>query len=291
MNKQISQYFNQYNKIDVDIVFNDKVIVITKLKLGHSKLRELFLGDAQSKIDSNFTIDFHTLKITNPNTNSSSYTQDVINIWTNVLNKTEKRDIVLVCRNPVSAFLSGFYQDTIYAHDIHDSLHFINNPFFIDFINSLKHDDTLKDKFLKHSKKENDIRSLLANIEYTPIISDILRTYLDHYMLNNKFGKAHTKSWIPFIYKLINSKQIDQSKIKLLDMYDASFETQLKNYLNITNPKEIGNYRRSKLEIETLLQIMMTSDYWKTITQLLKEEYNLYIDLKENYKQYHLNYE
>jgi hypothetical protein len=288
MNKEISAYFKQYHKIDIDVVFNDKVIVITKLKLGHSKCRELFLGSERSNINTHFRCNFHTLEILTKELNSEdSHTKKFIKIWESVLNKTEKRDIVLIYRNPISTWLSGFYQDTINAYD---NKFFLDAPYFTEYINSLNHDHITTQNFLRDFQKETAIRTLFKKEEYIPIISDILSKNLEYYMINNKLGTAHTKSWIPFIYKLINSKQIDTAKIKLLDLYDASLEHQLKNYLNIQKINQ-GDYRRTPIEMELLFDIVASSNYSHTITTFLKEDYNLYIDLKENYKQYHLNYE
>ena len=288
MNTETSAYFKQYHKIDIDVVFNDKVIVITKLKLGHSKCRELFLGSEQSHINSHFVCNFHTLEILTQELNSEdSHTKKFIKIWESVLNKTEKRDIVLIYRNPISTWLSGFYQDTINAYD---NKFFLDAPYFTEYINSLNHDHITTQNFLRYFKKETAIGTLFKKEEYIPIISDILSKNLEYYMINNKLGTAHTKSWIPFIYKLINSKQIDTAKIKLLDLYDARLEHQLKNYLNIQKINQ-GDYRRTPIEMELLFDIVASSNHSHTITTFLKEDYNLYIDLKENYKQYHLNYE
>ena len=288
MNDEISAYFKQYDTVDIDVVFNDKVIVITKLKLGHSKCRELFLGHASSNIDTHFMCDFHTLQISEGrNLTPSDYSTDFTNIWNSVLNKTEKRDIVLIYRNPVSAWLSGFYQDTT---NMHDNSYFKDTPYFTEYINSLKHNNEVKQNFLKDFTNELNLRTLFKKEEYIPIISDIITKNLDYYMLNNKLGKAHTKSWIPFIYKLINSNQIDTTKIKLLDLYDAPLEIQLNNYLN-TSSVSHGDYRRDKVEMQLLLNIVMTSEYSEIITMFLKEDYNLYIDLKKNYKQFNISYE
>ena len=287
MNTETSAYFKQYHKIDIDVVFNDKVIVITKLKLGHSKCRELFIGKTNYSIDTDFKCDFHTLElISTKNKTSNTYTEDFTNIWNSVLNKTEKRDIVLIYRNPISAWLSGFYQDTT---NMYDNSYFKDTPYFTEYINSLKHNNEVKQNFLKDFTNELNLRTLFKKEEYIPIISDIITKNLDYYMLNNKLGKAHTKSWIPFIYKLINSNQIDTTKIKLLDLYDAPLEIQLNNYLNTSSVSH--GYRRDKVEMQLLLNIVMTSEYSEIITMFLKEDYNLYIDLKKNYKQFNISYE
>lgn len=290
MNEEISAYFKQYHKIDVDVVFNDKVIVITKLKLGHSKCRELFLGHASSNINTDFMCDFHTLQISEGrNLTPSDYSTDFINIWKSVLNKKEKRDIVLIYRNPIGAWLSGFYQDTI---DSASNYIFTSTPYFTEYINSLgKYDNKLKENFIKDFKNVSSLASLFDTEVYLPIISDIISKNLDYYMDRNMLGTAHTKSWIPFIYKLINSNQIDTTKIKLLDLYDAPLEIQLKSYLDIPNLTKHGDYRRSVTQMQLLFNIVMRSKHSHVITMFLKEDYNLYIDLKENYKQYHLNYE
>jgi len=312
MKKQIEEFFEHTNFVHGEVFFNDKCLLITKPKLAHSWCRNNFLKNNSKEVlsytqndkstisstfNSSFEIDFTSLELnilntdnknSNFNTESVEYAEEVKTVWNSILSRNEKRDIVVIYRNPLLGWISGFFQDTFSKVDFETEKH---SPYFIKFIQQLNIPEQEKNRFIEKCKFSNSYYELIRDDDFNIIMSGILELFLERYIEEVKFKTGHSETWIPFIFKLVNSLDIDTSKIKLLDIYDAPLEIQLKNYLDI-NPNDIDtNYKRNEKDIMLFMECLMNSQYRNLIQSILKDDYNMYRDLKENYKQYHLNYE
>lgn len=292
----MSDMFNQEEKIHVELFSNDKVFLITKPKFGHSWCRTKFepINSQLSDFNTSFNIEFVDLKLEESvdslNSISKEYYLTITALWKNILNKREPRDIVIVYRNPIEAWISGFYQDTFGRSSFQD---IANTPFFYNFVKNLNEiSDISKDEFLSDCNDYISFFDIFNNANHYPILFEILNVYLDNYIQTSSFNDGHNTPYLPFIYKLLNTNMIDTSKIKLLDMYDAPFEVQLKNYMNYQDidPADI-NHKRDTLQLNIMKRIIEDSKYKYFLSSYLGDKYNIYRDIKEKYKQYHIQYE
>ena len=99
--------------IEPHFFYTDKVLLLTVPKISHSRCRQLFLGKKNQNdgFDVSFPISTKTFEFIGRDGNE--YEMEVKNIWKGFLEKSEKRDLIFLYRNPLEHFISGFLKDWI----------------------------------------------------------------------------------------------------------------------------------------------------------------------------------
>ena len=287
-------------EIPVQYFYNDKIILLTKPKLAHSWCRTNFLPknntkEYSDKFNTGLKINYTSLAITSSqsisqfNEDSILYHKSCKESWNAVLDRKSKKDIIIVYRNPILAWMSGMYQDT-YGKNL--PCERIKDSKFIHYIMNL-HDASKEEKeqYIHECKYSISFFELTKSF---PIIGKaVLYYFIEEFMISDRFNQGHSESWIPFVYKLLNTKELDTAKIRLVDIYDDPLELQLKNYFEPGHFSTYDglNYKRDHTQFQDMYNVLVKSKYVNFIKALFKDEYNMYLDIKENYKKYHIHYE
>jgi len=274
---------------------NDKLLLLTKPKVAHSWCRDNFLNqDSKNKnqIHSSFNIDFINLNLKKISIESEDdlenyekYFDDISETWNAFLEKNEKRDFIILYRNPLENWLSAFVQD--YIEPLVPKQE-INSPYFLKFIKEIPRvsHGTLDD-FITDCSRADNFKNTFTE-KYPIIMHHIYKLHLDIHIEKGEYTWGHYYPWIAFVYKIVNTNLIDSSKIKIIDTYDSPLEEQLKPYLLNSSMTPKG-YKKHNHSFDILYTIINQSNYKIKILEYLKDEINMYYDLKENYKNFHIN--
>lgn len=268
------------NKIDVQKVQlfkNEKVLLITAPKIAHSWCRRVFLKN--NNIDAAFEINTQNFNIIESiEEKDDDYFNEVANIWNLLLEKKEKRDLIILYRNPIEHFVSAFMQDWL-----GNSIHPNNIQYFKFFIESLPFPNYIKNNFIEDYIKHNSGLNSILITKYPEISIEIIKITMDYYLSLSKIENGHYTLWISFITKLFNSKKIDDRKIKFIDIYDNPLEVQLKNYINFDGIDFISGANNSYFSYshEPIKKIINNNIRFKYIIEtILKYEIIYYNEIK-----------
>jgi hypothetical protein len=211
----------------VHLFKNEKILLMTVPKIAHSWCKKIFLDD--KNIDSEFQININDFNIQKTNKlNSDNYDEEIINIWISLLDGNCKKDLIILYRNPIEHFISAFVQDW-FTNDINNNIQYFNF-----FLESLSISPAIKNDFLEEYLTSSKLSEKLIK-KYPNIISEIIKVTLDYHLNRSQIEKGHYTLWLSFLNKLINSKKIDNLKIKLIDIYDNQLENQLQKYITFNN--------------------------------------------------------
>lgn len=291
--KMDNEHSNFHLKTTTAHIFkNDKILLITKPKIAHSWGRDTFLNQQSADFDyfdSNFSINCVDLSLTKnyqavDTKLYNDYFESITEIWNSFLQKNEKRDLIILYRNPLENWLSAFVQDYIEPLVPNQD---INSPYFTKFIREIPKIPygQLQD-FIFDCEHSNSYNKSFTE-KYKTIMYNIYKIHMDVHVKNREFTWGHYYPWMTFVYKLVNTDLIDKSKIKIVDTYDAPLEEQLHPYFD--TPKKAGPTKKHNHTFELLYDVLNNSTYKQSILEYLKDEINIYYDLKENYKSFHLN--
>lgn len=270
------------NIVRVHFFYNEKILLLTFPKIAHSLCRELFL---ENKVDT--TIDFNptTLEITptqdSTNKEYKEYFENVNSIWTNFLNKKEKRDLIILYRNPYEHLISGFMQDWFGGHSSSGTGR-MAEPFISLFINSIKGYPQKKESFFKKYYNHGIDENLF--LEYPEITNELVDVLLDYYLTNAKYtGSAHFTLWISIISSIYYSNKIDRKKIKFFDIYDNPIQVQLKNYIENIDDSNIKHKKQNSYAFKFVKKLIKNNQkYSSIINALLYSELQIYDKIKNN---------
>lgn len=279
-------YFDR-NFFVAQFFLSDKFLLITHPKISHSWCKINIHKDRA--LDTGFRINPMTFELNHRPQNLHSYQNDskfmkINEIWNNFLQKKEKRDFIILYRNPVDHFISAFIQDFMLKGIHKDSL-----SFFYNFLNTLPVSTKERDNFLEDMKLKTNFFTPQSFIKYPIIWEHIFKVKFDFYINQGNFFAGHYTPWLSFINFLLNSKKIDENKIKFIDIYDAPLELQLKNYLSNNNFKEEYIFDKTKdghSQYFNLFKsiINQNSKYRDTVNSILKNDIIYYDTLKKNNK-------
>lgn len=280
------EVFQQYNMnsdhtphlFRVNFFFNDKVLLLTVPKIAHSTSEKLFgydVGKIVSAIDVNkvtFSLIFNEKEL------RDDYFIEVEKIWNNFLEKKEKRDLVILYRDPYEHFISGFMQDWIIKN-----ITPITYPYFIYFINSLPGTIIEKNNFIKDFKNsQNGLTPKLIS-KYKDISSELIKMNFDFYIKNANYAMGHYTPWLSFVQNLYYSNKIDVNKIKFFDIYEAPLEIQLKNYLENVNTsiENLEYYKQNNYAFDMIKRMIETDVVFRaTKNSIIGNEMVVYNKIK-----------
>jgi len=208
----------------VHFFYNDNFLLLTHPKLAHTWCKRNINGDFY--LDTSYMLNFFTLDISeNPlakNPISKEHFLSTKYIWNNFLEKKEERDLIILYRNPFDHFLSGFIQDFLKG---------IISINFHHFLNKIKISNKEKHEFLKDFYTSDQKINKITFEKHKVVWEHIAQFLFDYYIDSGKLIEGHYTPWMTFINMLLNHKKIDESKIKLIDIYDSPLEIQLKDYI------------------------------------------------------------
>lgn len=263
------------------IFFNDKILILTSPKIAHSLCKNSFLG---KQVDTTFYINTNTLEILDYKSSDNNekkeveidYHNQVTTIWNNFLNKKEKRDFIILYRNPLEHFISAVMQERL--NKFEKDGNFI--PFFSYFIQSLPYSNYVKNNFMDEYLKDDRGISPYLLEKYPEICGNIIKITLDYFLSGSDLTGGHFTLWLSFIQKLIQSEKIDNHKMKFIDIYDAPLQKQLASYHTFPESALHENREFSYIH-ETIKKIIKDSPRLSSIVHnLIKYELIYYNEIK-----------
>lgn len=256
-----------------------KVIIISNPKIASSFLDRTIYENESEKIENIFTFQDDLTLSYNKNFNET----DKID-FEKIFSNQNKKDILVLYRNPFEKYLSGVVQDFT------TTLLFAS--FQVDFLidGIFQNEKFDASEFLKIplSKKRDYIESIGKNEKYLYYFKFLLQKYF-YYTMENNIETVHTQKNLLGLYTFINHMIVDKNKMYLLDI-DSINESFLKNYIETKYelfPKQIQIKNSQKPLKEVLLQVIKEHNLQNKLENYLKDEmffYNLIKSLNQNIK-------
>lgn len=200
--------------------------------------------------------------------------------WKNQLEgKSSKRDFIFLMRNPIDRFVTGFFEDNM-----------------VNLLNSFNHGDKSSTAWcrsfleLKKYKPEDiDLFLLAMNVDgispwkhienfKSSLIYDMYKDLVES-LINSHFGNIHTNAFYshhtrPYLLtycKFLYNKQIDESKVKFLDIG----KTDVIEYINETYASNLLNTKGNKRD--NIMKDIITNGFKKHIITIINL---LYVDIE-----------
>jgi hypothetical protein len=224
---------------------SDKLDIISTPKMASRFLDEIFYGRNHKLTHSNFFKLKEDISIVADN---NILSEELDYIFSN----KNKKDILIIYRNPVNKFVSGSLQDLdSVLSDTKDNLFLIdyiikNEPKFFPFL--FLNNNTLKTKIENGDDTDfNEYYMFFAKLFIEFNIKNNIETY-------------HSQNYLHLIYTLINEKITNKSKIRLLDL-DSSESTTLSDFLLSYEIKEkIEATKYSKKSLSNFIKKQLLND-------------------------------
>jgi hypothetical protein len=282
------------HKVGCDFFYNDKFLLLTHPKLASSWCRLNVNKDID--LDTYYNLNLFDFSISPGKTlytTSQQHFSTTKSIWESFLQKKEKRDLIILYRNPFEHFISGFIQD--FLHHSY-AFNFYTTPFLHYFLDSIQISKKEKDDFLKEYTSSSKGMTFSSYENHKNIWDKIIEIKFDYYINNGNISgnmiQGHYSPWVTFINNLVSSNKIDKNKIKLIDIYDAPLEEQLQHYfsenyfLKINQEKlDEKNKFKNNLKYFTFIKNLINENknYQNIVYSLLKYEIVYYQKLKKEF--------
>jgi hypothetical protein len=206
--------------------------------------------------------------------------------WKSILDKTTKKDILILYRNPFNYTLSGIVQE--FGISIQSIL---NKENIDDFFSKSFFEKYIYENELFELLKHNNFFEVTDNSEIFQIYKELLIKYIE---LESSFliGKHHTKPYLIYLYLFLLKSNIDTNKLKILDIDDnriklkSVFESYgLKNpRLNLSNEEKI---KRSNFNFKNSIENLFSKKY----SDMLIDNPSFNLDKSINYLKFIISIE
>lgn len=283
--ENFEEFYPVNSKIDlqssVQIFSNKKILLLTTPKIAHSWCRDNFIEPSTKEI-SDFNIHKNTFNLVffEDKEEKTEYQKIQEKIWINFLEKKEKRDIIILYRNPFEHLCSALMQDWIKKPIPPSSL-----PFYHFCFESLNLPKIKKTEVLSKIT-QNYFSGFDKNFitMYPEVFELIVKIILDYILASGSLISGHYTLWLSFVKSLIESDKFDKSKIRLIDIYDAPLDIQLQNYLDSPVTLETtntGRYKEFEHTHSKIKKVILENEiYKKQIQILLHNEFSIYNEFK-----------
>lgn len=279
-------------------LFNtDKFLVFTRQKIGSSYLTKHYQCMYNlTQIDNSFKqlpwLNLNPLDLSVPSFEYPQKVTDEVIIpllndckvtWSEFTNKSSKKDLILLIRNPINRFISAFYQDCI-SHLIRDKTE--TNYIILSNIlrGKIRNSDYIKfqNTFFNEGKDE-----LLWLYNSSGLNKDIAKEIISYaiklFQISNlSIETVHNHYYLYKYYYLISSNIVDNSKIKIVDIDVINIASYLNQYDVYNFPTSHENKSKDwGLLIKNEFNTNHT-DYFKRILTDLQHElfhYNILTNL------------
>jgi len=269
---------NKFNGLHV--FYNDKVFLLTARKIAHSQCKKIF--NFKSVEAFNVDLDTFEIQITNlnPPENLVKRYEDSNIIWNSFLEKSEKRDLVILYREPFEHFISSFFQDFKTNPNTANKLAF--SSLFYYFLNHIPGSPLEKEQFISRYNTEGLSEKLFY--DHTNIFQEFIKMAFNYYISFGEYSHNHYTQWLTFISTLYNSDKIDKNKIKFVDIYENPIEVQLQPYFEKKLYNNVyTNYKVHNFIFKYITEIIIKNEkYNKIVTNILNSEIQFYKKIKNN---------
>lgn len=265
---------------------NEKVLLLTTRKIAHSRCRQIFkdflLSDGNELF--NFSVRMSTLELEPSNIQKESeYFEKINTIWNSFLEKKEKRDLVILYRNPIEQFISSFMQDFTYVPP-HSNYFLLDLALIHYFLQNISAPPLDKSIFLEKYKKNGLTKDMF--FEHNKIFVEFIKMFFEFYITNGTYSDSHYTPWLTFVSNLYYSDKIDKNKIKFIDIYENPLEKSLENYFDeVIKPVHRFDvkYKAHSFLFEYMENLIRSDRKYKNITEnILNSDILFYNKLKNN---------
>ena len=225
-------------KLNIKYLFNfsqtNKAFFINNPKVGSRYLIEACSRDTirfeVNLVDTTISKNWSKIKINKDDT----YVNEIYQDWDSIVNGTNKKDIIILYRDPLKRLVSAIIQDSLTLIEDENNRLLLYSKF--ESLGFSKNDVDL----LVNWERNVNISSLdfvkkysIANDE--PIISEMMwnvyKIHIDNILKKDNFHAGHASPHnLPLVY-LLNSIKFDMNKVKFIDLDET--------------PDELGNYLKS----------------------------------------------
>ena len=277
-----------------DEVYNDRIKQSYKFNLSQTpksffinnpKVASRYLCDAVGQNTTRFWLNLPDTEIhwyeNSDLIKDSEYVDEIRIDWDNIVNNRNKKDIVILYRDPLKRFASAVVQDTFSMMGsyharmlLYPALH--SYGFMDSDVEML-----LKWKESAHPSDYEFVKrySIAKDTSSIPLMMKCLyKIYLNNLLKRGDVEASHASSHcVPLLY-LLNSLNIDRNKIKFIDIDETPDE--LGNYLKSTEINvPINKHSNTILGTELVLDILLSDGDFRFRNEL-SAEYVAYNILK-----------
>ena len=226
-------------KLNIRYSFNfsqtNKAFFINNPKVGSRYIIEATSNDTTTfeinLLDKNIhfkwtsTVDFDS---------NSSYLNEIYQDWDNIVNNTNKKDIVILYRDPLKRLVSAIIQDSLSLIET-DKLSLYSK---FESFGFSKNDIDLFDKWIHSVEHVNNLSIPMGNPTIHEMMWYLYKIHIDNILKKDDFHATHASPHNLPLVNLLNSINIDKNKIKFIDIDET--------------PDELGNYLKSiELKVPT----------------------------------------
>jgi len=265
---------------------NEKILLITTRKIAHSRCIQIFGNELISDGTKNFSFSVNNSDLTLAPLNlqeESEYFNKINNTWNNFLQKKEKRDLVILYRDPLEQFISAFMQDFM-SKMPHNSYYCINNALLYYFLENISASPLEKSNFLK-KYQENGLSEEMF-YSFNKIFVEFIKMFFEFFITSATYTDSHYSPWLTFVSHLYYSNKIDKNKIKFIDIYENPLEESLKNYFDEPIekvPTYNYKYKRHNFLFDYMKNLIMNNKKYTNVTSsILSNEILFYNRIKNN---------
>lgn len=287
---------HQNFQIDINPYITDKFIIFSRQKMASSYLRMMWSKKYNQTNVNNLPWvmlnPFESFNLINK-FNEPEYSVPPLNEYydlirtdfNNISKKVNKKDIIILIRNPKVMFLSAWYQDYITPIIYGNS----NTPFY-HILSILQNDDDINDNIInsfidtiKINRYTNDsIFQFFNNSnQYSPnIMHSIIKSRINVLKyLNESVISEHNQFYLSKYNEFITSPYIDNSKIKIIDLDNK--RTPLTKLLNSYNCEEFSDIKDNesygwKEAIDECFTLHENYSYYDSLMKQMETEFFYY---------------
>ena len=300
-NRNIEKLTSKIGYARFTIITFPKFHLITVPKVMSTSLNKIAEDSNVPCYEANISKD--TLKMENIKYHVNSKRKDGItkhfeDDWnTQLEGKSSIRDFIFLMRNPIDRFITGFYEDNM-VNILHNFNHGDNSSsaWCRSLLEMKKYKSQDIDLFLMSMNVDpmspwNEIENFKTSEiydMYNDLVDSLINSHFQN-IQNTNFYTHHTRPYLSTYLKFVSNKNIDESKIKFLDIS----QTDVVEYLNDTYKTEFFNRRGN--ERSNILREIITNSFKKhiiTIVNFLFLDMDVYSQLCKlgKYENYNTEY-
>ena len=208
---------------------NKSAFFITNPKIGSR-----YITHALGKDTTQFTIKLPSgeLEPYVGDTSDLKYIHDISTDWANILNKSIKKDIVVLYRDPLKRLVSAIIQDSLHLLETGEAIAVLYDAFLEKGYSESDIDNLINWKLSAHPSDSEFVERYDMDIDMSNIpkmIYEVYKLYINNLFRREDIETTHAKSHNLPLVVLLNCINMDTSKIKFIDLDNTPNEFE--NYL------------------------------------------------------------
>jgi hypothetical protein len=231
-------------QFDMFIAENEKSFVITKAKVASRYLQEIYQPDVYN-VPLNINFEFSDINSLSDNQKNIFYRLSDI--------KQNKKDILLLYRNPIKRYISGTIEDLFVSIG---TTNFNEKYFLRRYLNSSNIEPYF---FFKQLEENIENKNFLLEDSYNTFLTSLLEDWFVWQNSTSAIISHHSSPYLAIYDSMLNHPNIDRNKIKFINIDDPEnnltriFQNYSKDVSDVI-PENTNNLRQSNKSFFTFVK-------------------------------------